>query len=728
MTNEFNNLYEFAEFRFDGRKGKLWQNDALILLSPKASELLALLLERNGEFVSKEEIFEKVWTDTFVEDGVLTQNIYTLRKVLGKDADGQQIIENKTRLGYRITIPINKIEQTNGNLLENSDAPQNDANDEKVLPIPIEKPNRIRKKTALLLAVLLIVLLPAAFFAYRYFRPNIAAFFRKPIEKVRFSQLTSTGDLTNAVISPDGTLLAFHRGDSVFLKDILTEKEIKLEIPNIKSFDSLKFSPDGNFIYFRNGVTTGARAEIFKASRFGGEPQSVVEKAWGSFSLSPDGKKIAYFLNVPPIAKFNLHVKNLETGEEKEFLAAEQPENPCAVCSPAWSPDSRKILYTVNIPPTAGQLFVLNLENGEKEQIKTDKLRRFEQAAWLPDGDSFIVSATEGGQYFHLWKIFYPDGEVQPLTNGLASYGKVSISSDGKKILTLRADENSNLFIADAENLRNERQITFGNQNNFGQNGLHWVDQQRILYSTQIEQNLADNLTILNIYDNSKISIPAEKQNAFRIPVSDGKQIWFTMSVNGVSQVFQMDLNGKNVRQLTDGNDGQRHSPRVTNDSKYLYYVLRGKEESSILRFDLQNRKEEVFFSNPDFQPGAFLELSPDNKYLTFSRTPQSSSDKSGGSMTVVSIENTTDIKVFSASIVPTIRRFSPDNQSLDYIYAVTDSTQIVRQKFDGSAPQPIYTISEGKIFNFAWSKDGKKIVISRGQQSRDAVLLSEFE
>jgi DNA-binding winged helix-turn-helix (wHTH) protein len=106
MSNEINKLYEFAAFKFDGKKGKLWQENGLILLSPKATELLALLLERKGEFVSKEEIFDTVWKDTFVEDGVLTQNIYTLRKALGNDADGLPIIENKTRLGYRLTVPI----------------------------------------------------------------------------------------------------------------------------------------------------------------------------------------------------------------------------------------------------------------------------------------------------------------------------------------------------------------------------------------------------------------------------------------------------------------------------------------------------------------------------------------------------------------------------------------------------------------------------------------------
>ena len=68
--------------------------------------MLALLLKQQGEFVEKEEIFETVWAGTFVEDGVLTQNIYTLRKALGNDADGKPLIENRTRLGYRLTIPV----------------------------------------------------------------------------------------------------------------------------------------------------------------------------------------------------------------------------------------------------------------------------------------------------------------------------------------------------------------------------------------------------------------------------------------------------------------------------------------------------------------------------------------------------------------------------------------------------------------------------------------------
>jgi Tol biopolymer transport system component len=426
-----------------------------------------------------------------------------------------------------------------------------------------------------------------------------------------------------------------------------------------------------------------------------------------------------------------LKVRNLETKEEKEYFAAEQPNSICGVCTPAWSPDNGKIIFTTNIPNGTGQVFVVNLTNDKKDEIKFDKLRRFEQVAWFPDGESFVISASDGSRFFHLWKVYYPDGQIEQITNGLSTYGRVSISSNGKKILALQTDETSNLLIADAENLSEQKQLTQGKQNSFGQNGLHWIDDKRILFSVQTEQNLADNLAIINLEDGSKTPITNEKQDSFRVPVTDGKYIWFTMNKGNFAQVFQMDIDGKNIRQLTNGNDGQRISPRVTNDSKYLYYVVRGKSGGTIRRFDLQTQTEEIFFNNPDYQPGPFLELSPDNKFLTFLRImdrPDNSDYKYNAIMTIISIENTNDIKTFPVSFVPPIRRFSPDSKAIDWIYADTDATQIVRQGFDEREPKPIYTTPEGKIFNFAWSKDGKKLAIARGEQYKDAVLLTEFD
>ena len=216
MRNEINNLYEFGKFRFDGRTHRLWQDKELILLSPKASELLELLLERQGEFVSKQEIFDSIWAETFVEDGVLTQNIYTLRKALGNNENRLPLIENKTRLGYRITVPIQTIEKSNGNLQSLN------TNGKETLPATLSKRTEIiskeivvedspkplpaksaesRKRNGVIFVASLILLSVAGFFGYLFLRPPTEVVSRSVNENIRFEKVTDMDDILFPTLS-----------------------------------------------------------------------------------------------------------------------------------------------------------------------------------------------------------------------------------------------------------------------------------------------------------------------------------------------------------------------------------------------------------------------------------------------------------------------------------------------------------------------------------------------
>jgi DNA-binding winged helix-turn-helix (wHTH) protein len=85
-------LLEFGPFRVDPRRRELRNGETLVPLPPKVFDVLMTLLERQGETVSKEQIMQTVWQDTFVEEGNLTQSISILRKALGEAADGQAYI------------------------------------------------------------------------------------------------------------------------------------------------------------------------------------------------------------------------------------------------------------------------------------------------------------------------------------------------------------------------------------------------------------------------------------------------------------------------------------------------------------------------------------------------------------------------------------------------------------------------------------------------------------
>ena len=96
-----NCIYEYEDIRLDAAHLMLYRNKQTISLKPKVVETLVALVEKRGEVISKDELMNRLWADSFVEESNLTQNIYLLRKTLGNRADGKAFIENFSRRGYR---------------------------------------------------------------------------------------------------------------------------------------------------------------------------------------------------------------------------------------------------------------------------------------------------------------------------------------------------------------------------------------------------------------------------------------------------------------------------------------------------------------------------------------------------------------------------------------------------------------------------------------------------
>lgn len=102
------NVYEFGDFRLDGSRLMLYRAGAEVDLAPKVVETLLALIESSGKIVSRDELFERLWKGSFVDDSNLTQNIYLLRRTLGNTPDKRPLIETFRRRGYRFNGVLNK--------------------------------------------------------------------------------------------------------------------------------------------------------------------------------------------------------------------------------------------------------------------------------------------------------------------------------------------------------------------------------------------------------------------------------------------------------------------------------------------------------------------------------------------------------------------------------------------------------------------------------------------
>jgi DNA-binding winged helix-turn-helix (wHTH) protein len=97
------NLYHFDEFVLDPARRTLARAASAVSLTPKAFDVLLLLVQNPNRVVTKEELLQAVWGDTIVEEGNLTQYISHLRKALDHNTEDTRLIVTIARKGYQFT-------------------------------------------------------------------------------------------------------------------------------------------------------------------------------------------------------------------------------------------------------------------------------------------------------------------------------------------------------------------------------------------------------------------------------------------------------------------------------------------------------------------------------------------------------------------------------------------------------------------------------------------------
>lgn len=110
MSQDSSQIYAFGPFCLDKAEGRLSRGAERVALTPKAFETLVALVERSGRLVEKAELMQIIWPDSFVEEANLTNNIWTLRKVLGEVSPGEPFIETVPKRGYRFKADVRRLD------------------------------------------------------------------------------------------------------------------------------------------------------------------------------------------------------------------------------------------------------------------------------------------------------------------------------------------------------------------------------------------------------------------------------------------------------------------------------------------------------------------------------------------------------------------------------------------------------------------------------------------
>jgi Tol biopolymer transport system component len=329
----------------------------------------------------------------------------------------------------------------------------------------------------------------------------------------------------------------------------------------------------------------------------------------------------------------------------------------------------------------------------------------------------------------------YPDGPLRRLTNDLEGYFWISLSGDGRKLVTRQQRMISHLWLLPDGDVKKARQLTFGVRAFDGYHGLAWTPDGKIVFSAFA--NSVTDLYSMNPDGSNRVQLTANagQDNTYPSVSSDGRYIVFTSNRSGSMQLWRMDVDGRNQKQLTFGagqkNDGQQDSAQyaaLSSDGREVFFIRRGAEPAAIWKVSIEGGAPVPVSRLTGATAEGFLSISPDGKWLTYHHV--SASQKPGGENTLrigaAHSVGAAEPKLFDLPMRRPITQWSADSLAFDYAAGPFNTSSLWRQPIAGGGPQKLCDFPD-RVFNFAWSRDGKNLAVSRGEQHGDALLITNL-
>jgi DNA-binding winged helix-turn-helix (wHTH) protein/Tol biopolymer transport system component len=311
----------FGVYELDRDAMELRKRGVLLRLQEQPLRVLAMLAERPGEIITREQLQEQIWGDTFVDfDQSLNKAVNRVREALNDNAGTPQYVETVPRRGYRFIAPVAEIPTT--------EAPAPPALVSPATPAqPREPPSRIIVIGALATTVVLAAIGIATIVRLR--QPT-----KHALQEPR--HITSFGVFP--ALSRDGKLLAYMSSLGGGTPHIWVQQTAGGEAIPVTT-DSYPgswpdFSPDGTRIVFYSARNGGG---IYIASTLPGDPKLVVATpSADSWRFSPGGDSILYWQ------------------DQKAFTVSVDGGQPVALPlnqdfrlygPPIWAPSGKEILF-----------------------------------------------------------------------------------------------------------------------------------------------------------------------------------------------------------------------------------------------------------------------------------------------------------------------------------------------------------------------------------------------
>jgi len=567
-----------------------------------------------------------------------------------------------------------------------------------------------------LIALLLILLLAAAGYGgYSLLKRSKHV----PFENFSITNLTNSGHVSRAAISPDGKyLLQVHAEgglQSLWLRHIATGSNTQVVAPAATRYQALTFSHDGSYLYFlRRDEEEHIVGILYAAPVLGGTPHVVAKDVDSPITFSPDGQRFAFLREKHDSPYWDLIAMKSDGSDERQIFKDQNLLSDSF--APAWSPDGKTIVIPVVQPnkDALGGMVQVDAATGMITNFVTST-RILCEPVWMPDGQGLIIPSmdlTSGWTQNQLGYMTYPSGEYRVLTHDTNNYRNPSLSTDGKTLVASQTKVTTDLGIAPAASPAQLKAVPLSSHEdlwrwNWGANGKLIVPQ-----AGQVKLVGANGEETPLLNDTDYISDQASA-------CGDGRHIVFRrLNRAGTAAVhlWRMNANGSSVTQLTSGQNDRE--PVCTRDGKWVYYTDQ-TDRQTVKRVPIDGGAPQTIVNEPVGQ----FDLSADGKWIASVEVAEADHKLK------IRLDPTAGGKPTYADADPRMSSpplFGPDGKSIVYVAREKGVDNLWSQALDGTNRKQLTTFDKDLIFRYEYSQDGKQIAIERGNIEADAFLLRD--
>src|SRR5579872_5300488 len=598
----------FDVFQVDLRAGELRREGRRVKLQEQPFRVLFLLMERAGGVVTREELREKLWpADTFVDfDHSLNSAVARLREALRDSAEKPRFIETVAKRGYRFIAPLQTAAPAVAVSRINSVA-QNRP------PLRSRIPGRVWMGSTFCLAFL------CALTVWAMYRPSPDS----QLERIEVVPLIGLrGFQATPAFSPDGALVAFRQSDGahhtgIFAAVVGGQKSLQLTADPGDCCPT--WSPDGRQLAFIRYAEKDA--SIFTIAALGGTEHRVYHgpSLQAGLSWSPNGEQLVFSETNP--ADATRSVISLLSLSDSSTRPLTSPPAGWLDHEPAFSPDGAQVAFIRStIAGVSNDVFVMPAEGGRAKRLTFDNRPIMGPPAWTPDSREIVFSSNRGAET-GLWRVSAKGCLPRPVAGPVGEATWPSIPATGNSLVYEQGQSKFNIWRLDlkdaihsarppsplisekGDKMRPELSPD-GKKIAFESNRLGFWD----IWTCDVEGKDCDQITSLHGTAGRARWSPNGRYIAFEFHPKERSEIYVAEVPGGLPHLLPTIAGADNL------------SPSWSRDGRWIYFASkRGTEPFQIWKTPAQGGSPSRITSNGGISPVE----SPDGRFLYYSKYEQ---------------------------------------------------------------------------------------------------------